>query len=234
MATDYASTAEAADPYCLRVGEAAALLAGHPWRRFVVLGDSVAEGIGDAMDGYAAPGWADRVAAELTALAPDLVYLNLGRSDLRAGQVRQAQLDQALEFKPDLALVACGGNDALRPGYDPEAVNRELTAIITPLQEIGADVITISVVVVSHYPRYPAWFRPTASERMRTLALHTNALAARLGTIHIDLCDHPAGQLPPEDLLSRDGLHANARSHAICAAEAVRGLGARLGNLPPI
>ena len=54
MATDYASTVEAADPYCLRAGEAKALLAGHPWRRFAVLGDSVASGVGDPIDGYAA------------------------------------------------------------------------------------------------------------------------------------------------------------------------------------
>jgi len=46
MATEYAATVEATDPYCLRDGEAAALLAGHPWRRFAVVGDSVAAGIG--------------------------------------------------------------------------------------------------------------------------------------------------------------------------------------------
>ncbi len=43
---------EATDPYTLRDGEAAALLAGHPWRRFVVLGDSVAEGCCEPVDGY--------------------------------------------------------------------------------------------------------------------------------------------------------------------------------------
>ena len=34
--------AELADPDCLADGESARLLTGHPWRRFVVLGDSVA------------------------------------------------------------------------------------------------------------------------------------------------------------------------------------------------
>jgi len=235
MATDYASTAEAADPYCLRAGEAKALLAGHPWRRFAVLGDSVASGVGDPIDGYATMGWTDRIAAELRVHRPDLEYLNLGERDLRAAQVRERQLAPARAFGPDLTLVACGGNDALRPRYDAEAVDRELAAIITALMEIGAAVVTISVVAVSEYPAFPVWFRPVATDRMRLLARHTNKVAAAFRTIHADLSEHPIGSLPQEQLLSRDGLHANARSHAICAAEAIRSIGARLGNtyVPP-
>src|SRR5204863_61770 len=52
-----------ADPFRLRPGEAERLLDGHPWTRFAVLGDSIAEGVGDAVDGYGDLGWADRVAA---------------------------------------------------------------------------------------------------------------------------------------------------------------------------
>src|SRR5262245_17184984 len=110
MSPAYAATPEAADPYCLRPGEAAALLAAHPWRRLVVVGDSTAEGIGDPVDGYCMLGWADRVAAELAGAAPGLVYRNLGCWDLRTAQVRAAQLDPALALSPDLAVVACGGN----------------------------------------------------------------------------------------------------------------------------
>lgn len=207
--------------------EAATLLAGHPWRRFVVLGDSIAEGVGDAVDGYPHLGWTDRVAEALRGQRPDLAYRNLGRRNLRTAQVRAAQLPEALAFHPDLALVACGGNDAMRPGYDPDAVDRDLTAIVTALRDAGADVVTISLLVMSDYPAFPAWFRPTAVANMLVLGRHTNALAAALGTIHIDLAEHPAGALP-HLLLSRDGLHANARSHALCAAAAIRRLGAHL------
>jgi lysophospholipase L1-like esterase len=218
-----------ADPFCLRPGEAEALLAGHPWTRFVVLGDSIAEGVGDPVDGYGELGWADRVAAALAGQRPGLAYLNLGHRDLRTAQVRATQLDAALAFKSDLALVACGGNDAMRPGYDPAAVDRELGAIVAALRDSGTDVVTIALLVMADYPAFPEWFRPTAVANMRGLARHTTALAARLGTIHIDISQHPAG-LQPELLLSRDGLHANARSHAICAAEAIRRLGGYLGN----
>ena len=218
-----------ADPFCLRPGEAEALLAGHPWTRFAVVGDSIAEGVGDAVDGYGDLGWADRVAAALAQHRPGFGYLNLGRRDLRTAEVRAGQLAEAVAFRPDLALVACGGNDAMRPGYDPAAVDRELAAIVRALRQTGADVITIALLVMVDYPAFPAWFRPVAVANMRRLARHTTALATELGTIHIDLATHPAG-LQPERLLSRDGLHANARSHAICAAEAIRRLGAHLGH----
>jgi len=216
-----------ADPFCLRPGEAETLLAGHPWARFAVLGDSIAEGVGDAVDGYGELGWADRVATALAAHRSGFAYLNLGRRDLRTAQVRTTQLAEALAWQPDLALVACGGNDAMRPGYDPVAVDRELTAIVEPLQAAGTEVVTIALLVMADYPAFPGWFRPTAVANMRRLARHTTALARRLGTIHIDISQHPAG-LRPDLLLSRDGLHANGRSHAICAAEAIRRLGAHL------
>jgi hypothetical protein len=36
---------EAADPHCLTLGTAGALLAEAPWRRLVVVGDSIAQGV---------------------------------------------------------------------------------------------------------------------------------------------------------------------------------------------
>jgi hypothetical protein len=56
---------EANDTYCLGPDEAGALLAGAPWRRLLVMGDSIAAGIGDPVQGYLDFGWADRLAAAL-------------------------------------------------------------------------------------------------------------------------------------------------------------------------
>ncbi|MEU5942188.1 SGNH/GDSL hydrolase family protein [Micromonospora sp. NPDC047548] len=223
---------EASDPYCLRDGESAELLAGHPWRRFTVLGDSVAEGMCEPVDGYPDLQWADRIAAELRAARPGLAYLNLGRRGLRAHEVRAAQLDAALAFAPDLALVVCGGNDAFRPAFDADVVDAELAAIVTALQGAGADVITVGMFDVSHSPAVPAPRRPGLSERMRRLSSHTGRLAARLGTVHVHLTDHPAGADPT--LYSSDGRHGSARSDAIAAAETVRRLGAHLASRRPL
>ncbi|WP_412542475.1 SGNH/GDSL hydrolase family protein [Longispora sp. K20-0274] len=215
---------ESTDPYCLRAGETAALLTGHPWRRFAVLGDSVAEGHGDPVEGYSTLFWCARIAAELG--VPD--YLNLGRHGLKAADVLATQLDAALEFRPDLALVVCGGNDAFLRGYDPDAVDAALETMIVALQGAGADVITVSMFDISHSPKVPAWLRPGLKERNQTLADHTDALAAKLGTLHIRLWDHPL--VADLSLYSEDGLHGNARCAAIAAAEGVRRLGAELAR----
>jgi lysophospholipase L1-like esterase len=104
-----------------------------PWRRFVVVGDSLAEGIGDPTPGYEHLGWADRVARGLEA-----DYLNLGRRDLLAVEVRATQLERALAFAPDLAAVVCGGNDLMRADHDPEAVERNVDAIVAALRAAAA------------------------------------------------------------------------------------------------
>jgi lysophospholipase L1-like esterase len=229
MAPEYAQTLESADPYCLRDGEAVALLAGHPWRRFAVLGDSVAEGLTEPVDGYHPLAFPDRIRAELAELRPQLAYRNLGRRNLRVAEVHATQLSPALDFRPDLALVVCGANDAMRPGYEAraDAVDACLTAMIRPLQRAGAQVITVSVFVMPVYPRLPGWLGPAFSRRMALLARRTTALAAELGTIHVDLANHPA--IGDDGVLTgSDGLHGNARSHAIAAAAVLRRLSSEL------
>ncbi|EWM63415.1 hypothetical protein MCBG_00548 [Micromonospora sp. M42] len=217
---------EATDPWCLRPGEATELLRGHPWRRFVVLGDSVAEGLCEPVDGYPDLQWADRIAAELRAVRPELAYLNLGRRGLRAHEVRATQLADALAFEPDLALVVCGGNDAFRSAYDPDSVDAELTAMITALREAGADVITVGMFDVSHSPAVPETLRAGLGERMRRLSRHTRGVAERLGTLHVHLTDHPLVADP--SLYSSDGRHGSARSDAIATAETLRVLATHL------
>jgi lysophospholipase L1-like esterase len=217
---------EATDPYCLRPGESAQLLTGHPWRRFVVLGDSVAEGLCEPVAGYSELQWADRIAAELRVVRPELAYLNLGVSGLRTREILATQLESAVAFGPDLALVVGGGNDAFPATYDPDRVDRELTTMITTLQDAGADVMTLGMFDVSYSPAVVDWLRPGLRQRMRTLSTRTAALADKLGTIHINLTDHPLSTDP--GLYSSDGRHGNARSDAIATTETLRTLANRI------
>ncbi|TCC58693.1 SGNH/GDSL hydrolase family protein [Kribbella pittospori] len=219
---------EETDPYCLAPGESAELLVGHPWRRFVVLGDSVAEGLCEPVEGYSELQWADRIAHELQQSCPELVYLNLGASGLRTREILGTQLERALVFGPDLALVVGGGNDAFPATYDPERVDRELTLMITALQDSGADVMTLGMFDVSYSPAVAEWLRPGLRQRMRTLSDRTASLAEKLGTIHVQLTDHPLSTDP--SLYSSDGRHGNARSDAVATAETVRVLGRHLSN----
>ena len=224
--------AEAADPFCLREGEAARLLAGHSWRRFAVLGDSIAQGLGDPVDGYPDQPWCDRIAAELTAIQPGLAYLNLGASNSTAARVRARQLDAALGFAPDLALVACGGYDVLRFSYDLAGAEAELRAIIAALTGAGCDVITVGLFDGSYAPGLSDQVRGPLRERLHELSRRMRAISADLGTLHVELTWHPA--CPDPDLYSKDLRHGTRRGHAIAAAETVRCLGAflRAGPAP--
>jgi lysophospholipase L1-like esterase len=228
MVTQQSYPKEAADPYCLREGEAERLLAGHPWRRFVVLGDSIAEGVGESAPGYADEPWCDRIAAALRAGQPGLEYLNLGTRNTPAAQVRAIQLPSALAFAPDLALVACGGYDILQPVYDPAAIAAEIRAIVAALASAGATVVTVGLFDGSYSPAVPEPFRKPLQDRLQGLSVATREVAGDLGTVHVDLTWHPAAQ--DADLYSSDGRHGSMRGHAISAAEVVRGLGAELAK----
>jgi hypothetical protein len=224
---------EQTDLYCLRDGEAARLLAGHPWRRFVVVGDSVAEGIGDPVPGYPDQPWADRVAAELAYTAAELAYRNLGGRDTPIAAVRAAQLAGAVAFAPDLALVACGGFDALWTSFDLETVLAHQRAIVLALRDTGADVITVGMFDGPYSPTEPDEVtKPMARrlrQRLRDLSESTAGLAQECGAIHVDLTAHPAARA--RDMYSADGRHGSRRAHAIAAAATVRRLGRHVASL---
>ena len=97
-----------------------------PWRRFVAVGDSMTEGVGDPVPGGGLRGWADRLAEALRAERPDLEYANLAIRGLRTAEVRDRQLDRALALRPDLASALSGMNDLLDPRFDPQRYGDEL------------------------------------------------------------------------------------------------------------
>jgi lysophospholipase L1-like esterase len=202
--------------------EAAALLRGAPWRRFVAVGDSVVEGVRGPAHGYRDLSWVDRLVAGLRAQHPDLAEHNLGHRGLLAADVRQRQLAPALALEPDLAVVVAGGNDLFRDRFDALAVGAELTAMVSRLRDIGSDVITMGLFDITRIdPAAPT--APMVSRRIRTLAELTAAVAGRHGAIHLDFSTHPAGADP--SIYSDDRLHLNARGHALVAAATIRRLG---------
>jgi lysophospholipase L1-like esterase len=214
------------DPEALSDHDLAALLSGARWRRLAVLGDSIAEGVGEPLDGYRDLSWIDRIAEPLGDVSPGLAVLNLGRRDLLAAEVRAGQLAPALAFRPDLAIVAAGGNDSLRRSFDPGAVERELVAIVGPLRQAGADVVLLELMDIVASGLVPAGQAAVVDGRMRRLAELTRRVARRHGAILVEMRGHPASADP--GVYARDRLHLNARGHAIVAGEAVRALSAAI------
>jgi lysophospholipase L1-like esterase len=207
------------DPYCLRPDEAGSLLAGAQWRRLAVMGDSIAAGVGDQVDGYQDTAWADQLAAALGA-----AYLNTGQIGAHVAEVRTGQLDRALAFGPDLAVVAAGANDAFQRGFVASVVQAELDRIVGALTDAGALVITFSCFDLGLTSLLAPERRAGLSERLHELGQLTEQVSRRYDGIHVDFLRHPA---LADDLLSADRLHINRRGHAIVAAEVIRALSHR-------
>jgi lysophospholipase L1-like esterase len=216
---------EATDPDCLDDADAVELLRGTPWRRMVVLGDSVAAGIREPLEGYRDEGFADRVGQTLLAAHPEGAFRNLGVRDLRLAAIRDTQLPVALEFGPDLAVVIGGGNDALARSYDAGRVERELREIVVPLSRAGAFVVTIGLFDLPRSGLVPAEYAPAMAARFDELDSITAAVAAEVGALHVDTHHHPRAADPA--IFASDGIHANARGHAIAFAAIVRALSAQ-------
>ncbi|GAB1512857.1 SGNH/GDSL hydrolase family protein [Actinophytocola sp. KF-1] len=114
------------------------------YERYVAIGDSQTEGVGDGDDSTGLRGWADRLAARLAEVNPGLRYANLAVRGKLAGEIHAEQLAQALELKPDLVTVVAGLNDVLRPKCDVDLVGGHLAAMFASLTAAGATVGTLT------------------------------------------------------------------------------------------
>lgn len=197
-----------------------------PWRRLVVLGDSVASGVGDPVPDYPDRPWAAALRDALDDRRGPPGYRNLGVPGARIAEVRAGQLGPALAFGPDLAVLACGGNDALRRSFDPEGVGAHLAAMAGALAEQGALVVTFGMLDVGRTGLLPPDRAPALSARLRVLGDLTAAVTRRAGGVHVDLLDHP-GAGP--HIFSADRLHPNRRGHALVARATVGALAAHAG-----
>jgi lysophospholipase L1-like esterase len=115
----------------------------HPWSRYVAIGDSFTEGIGDpepkSPGGFR--GWADRVAEVLGEATDDFAYANLAIRGRLLQQILDEQIEPALRLRPDLVTISAGGNDIIRPNTDPDDVAERLETGVARLRSDGATVV---------------------------------------------------------------------------------------------
>jgi lysophospholipase L1-like esterase len=224
-----ADLTESNDPHVVSPAQGAELLRGAPWTRLVIVGDSVAQGISEPCPGYRSEPWSTLVIDALREVRPELVHLNLGQRDLLTAQVRESQLQPALDFKPDLVIALCGGNDGLRKVFDPDAAERELENLFTPLREAAGTLVTSGFFDIVGNPYFDPRYRGVARERLAVLSQRMKSVSERLDGVYVDMQTHPTGH--EESVWSTDGIHLNARGHAVLGTEIIRALAARLGNV---
>ncbi|MCG2620436.1 SGNH/GDSL hydrolase family protein [Arthrobacter sp. I2-34] len=185
----------------------------HPWNRFVAIGDSFTEGLGDpdpnSPGGHR--GWADRVAEELARDHVDFAYANLAVRGKLLRQIMDEQLGPALELQPDLVSICAGGNDVIRPSADPDALAETLDVGIAKLRSSGATLLLFTAPDTGTTPLLSTVRGRAAifNENVRTIAARHDAIIADLWALR---------QLKDPRMWAPDRLHFSPLGHHIIAA----------------
>lgn len=118
--------------------------------RYVALGDSFTEGVGDpdASRPNGVRGWADRVAEVLADRAEQdgrpFGYANLAIRGRKLLGILAEQVEPALALEPDLVTVYAGANDILRPRVDVDALVAAYDEALGRLAATGARLLVFT------------------------------------------------------------------------------------------
>jgi lysophospholipase L1-like esterase len=179
-----------------------------PYRRYVALGDSLSEGVGDDPhpDGTER-GWADRFAEHLDAANPGLRYANLAVRGRLIADVYDHQITAALALQPDLVSLIIGGNDLSRPRFDVDRGLARIDEMHRDLHAAGATVFTATLPDV-------ALLAPAArlvGKRVARFNEGVRRIAARRGSLLLD-AERDDGLDDPR-LWCGDRFHLSAHGH---------------------
>lgn len=112
--------------------------------RYVALGDSFTEGVGDELPDGTVRGWADLVAEGLATSGARVRYANLAIRGRLLGPIIDEQLEPALALGPTLVTFNGGGNDMLRPRSDMEVLLRRVREVVERVNASGAQLVLLS------------------------------------------------------------------------------------------
>ncbi|MCX4702371.1 SGNH/GDSL hydrolase family protein [Streptomyces sp. NBC_01352] len=182
--------------------------------RFVALGDSLTEGVGDPVgDGWR--GWAALLAAglgeELAEPVEAVEFTNLAVSGSQTRDVLERQLPAALALRPDLASVVIGVNDTLRCTFDIQAAAARLHTVYSALTEQGAVLLTACLPDPGAMLGLPGALARPLARRQRAVNAVVHALSEQYGAVHLHASE--GAWLMDRAMWSADRLHPGERGH---------------------
>lgn len=194
------------------------------FRRYVALGDSLVEGVGDdrfQQDRFYA-GWSDRLAVLLNKVAldegVDFLYANLAVRSRNSEEILTDQVQQALALEPDFVTIMAGANDLWRPRKSWDSVRENFAAAIETLQAAGVTVLLTNCINPIHH-----WSLHAGSQRSRELTKLIEEVAAQYSVDVVDV--HRSPTLRRLRVWSEDRVHFGPRGHAHVANKAAKKLG---------
>jgi lysophospholipase L1-like esterase len=189
-------------------------IGGVAFTRYVALGDSFTEGVGDPhpTSPNGLRGWADHVAVALAQHNPQLRYANLAVRGRRMNEILADQLHAAVMLEPDLVVVYAGMNDLLLVRNDIDAMMARYADALKTLQQTGAYVLAFTAGDLGTVPLF---------RRLRGRAAVYNELlrgiADDLGLQLVDFWRFTEFRDPR--LWARDRIHLSPLGHVRMAAK---------------
>jgi len=192
--------------------------------RYVALGDSLTEGLGDRDFAHErhGKGWADRFATLLACAAADtggvVEFANLAVRSRTAASIFGEQVDRALELRPDLVTIMAGANDLWRPGACLDSVEASVRSALDRLIAAGTRVILANTINPVHH-----WaFRPGVARSARM----SDLLSRLAKEYNLDLLDvHGSVSLRRQRFWAQDMVHFGERGHIHVANRAAKLIG---------
>ncbi len=188
--------------------------------RYVAIGDSFTEGVGDEQPDGSVRGWADLVAQGLAdATGQPVQYANLAIRGRLLGRILSEQLEAAIALGPTLISFNGGGNDMLRPGTNLPWIIGETEKALRRIQDAGIEPLLLA-------GANPTGGLPSGGRVARKgdgLTLTAGEIASRLGVKFAD--NWSDRELAGRQYWSIDRLHLAPVGHHRVAAKVLRTLG---------
>lgn len=188
--------------------------------KYVAIGDSFTEGVGDELPDGSVRGWADLTAQGLADAAGEpILYANLAIRGRLLDPILAEQLGPALALEPTLVSVNGGGNDMLRPGTDLGSIIAKTEVALRRIADAGAEPLLLA----GANPTGGLPLGGSVARKGDALTAAAAEVAGRLGLRFADnWSDHALAQ---PQYWSRDRLHLAAVGHHRVAARVLETLG---------
>jgi lysophospholipase L1-like esterase len=189
--------------------------------RFVAIGDSFTEGVGDEPEPGVVRGWADLVAQGWAdATGAPVGYANLAIRGRLAWPIVEQQLEPALALKPTHLSFNGGGNDMLRPRTPLTRIADAFSHVLRRCDEEGVTLILLSG---GNPSRHLPMSRLIQQRGDQLAAIVEKRIAGRDDIV--TAYNWPDVELSSPAYWAADRLHLNARGHHRVAARVLESLG---------
>ncbi|MET7740154.1 SGNH/GDSL hydrolase family protein [Streptomyces sp. NPDC005385] len=178
--------------------------------RFVALGDSLTEGVGDPVGGLWR-GWAALLARGLAPVDAGVEFTNLALSGAQSRDVLERQTPEALALRPDVVSVVIGVNDTLRCTFDIHSVAERLDTVYAAFRARDTLVMTACLPDPGSMLGLPGALARPLARRQRAVNTVVHALSQRHGALHLHAAEEE--WLTDRAMWSADRLHPGERGH---------------------